>query len=117
MCDTVDEYRYVTDFPGSCDQWAAQGQPTQNTALLYCGNSFVYNFAAAACTTCLSQRCPGASAQCAKVGSECDDLLRCLRACTAGTAIDACIAQYPDAQASANAYAMCGSNQCRDSCT
>jgi hypothetical protein len=26
-CSSVDEYRHVTDFAGTCDDWAAQGQP------------------------------------------------------------------------------------------
>ncbi len=132
-CSTTSEYRDVFDFQGSCSDWMQTGAPLTGPTPIYCGHSLIYNeftsgsqscdaCAAANCSNEYAACCPSSSyAACSPqstVPNDCDDLVRCLRACTAGddAAASACTGLYPDGVAPANAFATCIAQSCRDSC-
>jgi hypothetical protein len=98
-CSTISEYRDVFDFEGACSDWMQAGAPLTGPTPIYCGHSLIYNeftsgsqscdaCAAANCSNEYVACCPSSSyAACSPqstVPNDCDDLIRCLRACTAG---------------------------------
>ena len=133
-CSTSSEYRDVFDFKGSCNDWMQAGEPLSGLNAIYCGHSLIYNeftcdIGSQSCQACATAHCSSEYVACCPSGvstcsaqstfpNDCDELIRCLRGCTAGddTAASACMRLYPGGVDAAHAFATCIAQSCRDLC-